>query len=92
MLVHVLFPPTYPHSLQHRQSLGRADVTLRVRMCVAKRASRYARHKGEKGDNFPDVRSSECRQEPLPRGSHTVSGHGTIFTGTSYHYIKRGAI
>ncbi len=48
-------------------SLGRADVTLRhakgknrrkysVRMCVAKRTHRYARHEGEKWDDFPDVR------------------------------------
>ena len=32
------------------------------RMCVAKRASRYARHKGEKGDDFPDVRPSELKE------------------------------
>ncbi len=55
----------------HRSySLGRADVTLRhakgknhqkysARMCVAKRTRRYARHKGEKEDDFPDVRPSE---------------------------------
>ncbi len=30
-----------------------------VRMCVAKRARHYARHKGEKGHNFPDVRPYE---------------------------------
>ncbi len=50
--------------------LGRTDDKLRhaegkkrrkysVRMCVAKRARRYAQHEGEKGDDFPDVRPSE---------------------------------
>ena len=29
------------------------------RMCVAKRTHRYARHEGEKRDDFPDVRPSE---------------------------------
>ena len=54
-------------------SLGQADVTLRhakgknhrkysVRMCVAKRTHRYARHEGGKRDDFPDVRPSECRE------------------------------
>ncbi len=50
-------------------SLDWADVKLSkgenrrkysVGMCVAKHASRYARHKGEKGDDFPDVQPSEC--------------------------------
>ena len=57
------------HVVKH--SLGRADVTLRhakgknrrkysVRMCITKRTHRYARHEGEKWDDFPDVRPSEC--------------------------------
>ena len=52
-------------------SLGQADVMLRhakgkivenrvYALCVAKRAHRYAWHKGEKGDDFPDIRPSEC--------------------------------
>ena len=64
-------------------SLGRADVTLRhakgknrrkysVRMCVAKRTHRYARHEGEKRDNFPDVRPSKSLNVSCPRLSQYV--------------------
>ena len=52
-----------------QDSLGRADVTLRhakgkiaentVYACALPSAHVYARHKGEKGDDFPDVRPSE---------------------------------
>ncbi len=42
-----------------------------VRVCVAKRARRYAWHKGEKGDDFPDVRPSES----------------LLYSGKSYYHI-----
>ncbi len=45
-----------------------------VRMCIAKRASQHARHKGGKEDHFPDVQPSECSSW-CRDGNSTVGTH-----------------
>ena len=42
------------------------------RMCVAKRTHRYARHEGEKRDDFPDVRPGESYGEASKIVTHCM--------------------